>query len=725
MHSSVRAVEAYRRSRLIDNVTTDEDKVSPVYRLDEICTLLRNSPLDTVREMLEYTIKRLEHKNPIVKQKTLRFIKFSATKAGPEWKREIQRQAQIIRQLFHYRGTPDPLKGDALNKSVRETAHEAIAAIFGTEEKSPTVGDLGKRIQGFGSTNYEIPREEEKKSVLSGLVGFGSNSLKQAVDTLNNYNHYTGSTSNNKLPGSYRGGQNLRMSLTSERERPSFGKEETPYWDSRDGEADESRSDSSSIERSNSRPDIGGNRGNHNGGRGGNTAEDRLLDSLTHPGGVRLQPTRETLQTFTTAAQKLDAVNLVNSIEAKLKAHSWQVRFKALCLLEASIRSREQNKVLDSMVAMFEEDASAVVDSLQSPQTSLREKAKKVIEMLGSGLKEGLAEDSSESVKSPAGPKPAAPVNMPDLMDTNFDLLDDTESVQSTREVPNVEQAVKQQQAVQKDLLDETDWLNERPASAHNSEADPFAGMSLHNSEASVAHSGEGDLFSGLDVDGDNNRAGNGAVGGLGLDVNNNLFDGLSVASSKDTSGPQDDLFKLMGNLSTGNSSSSHEKDPLQQLPSKPPHQAMANNTMAGAPTAFQPQMPGIGTPGHVPPLAGVQPQMMFMPGMVPMGMPGLFPPNIFLQQALASGNMNFAVAGAFGQQQFAGGMPGLPTFGGMPQNNNANGGLTSRNYSDGFDFSGDPTARFSSLETPKEDTKAFDFISDHVSNVLGPKRSK
>lgn len=69
MQTSVRAVEAYRRSRLIDGVTSDEDKVAPVYRLEEICQVLRSSTLDTVREMLEHTLRRLEHKNPIVKQK--------------------------------------------------------------------------------------------------------------------------------------------------------------------------------------------------------------------------------------------------------------------------------------------------------------------------------------------------------------------------------------------------------------------------------------------------------------------------------------------------------------------------------------------------------------------------------------------------------------------------------------------------------------------------------
>jgi hypothetical protein len=71
-------------------------------------------------------------------------------------------------------------------------------------------------------------------------------------------------------------------------------------------------------------------------------------------------------------------------IESPLSLHSYskrllfQVRYKALCLIEASIRQREENKVLDSVTLMFEEDASAIVDSLQWPQASLREKAKKV-----------------------------------------------------------------------------------------------------------------------------------------------------------------------------------------------------------------------------------------------------------------------------------------------------------------------------------------------------------
>jgi len=41
METSRRAVESYWRSRLIDLAALDEDKVTPVYKLEEIRELLR------------------------------------------------------------------------------------------------------------------------------------------------------------------------------------------------------------------------------------------------------------------------------------------------------------------------------------------------------------------------------------------------------------------------------------------------------------------------------------------------------------------------------------------------------------------------------------------------------------------------------------------------------------------------------------------------------------
>lgn len=69
MDSGRRAVESYWRSRLIDGATSNEDKVTPVFKLEEICELLRYSPASIVKEVSEFVLKRLDHKSPIVKQK--------------------------------------------------------------------------------------------------------------------------------------------------------------------------------------------------------------------------------------------------------------------------------------------------------------------------------------------------------------------------------------------------------------------------------------------------------------------------------------------------------------------------------------------------------------------------------------------------------------------------------------------------------------------------------
>ncbi|OAY72539.1 VHS domain-containing protein [Ananas comosus] len=105
MDSSRRAVEAYWRSRMVDGVTSDEDKVAPVYKLEEICELLRASEASIVKEVSDCILKRLDHKSPIVKQKALRLIKYAVGKFRPEFRREMQRHSVAIKQLVHYKGS--------------------------------------------------------------------------------------------------------------------------------------------------------------------------------------------------------------------------------------------------------------------------------------------------------------------------------------------------------------------------------------------------------------------------------------------------------------------------------------------------------------------------------------------------------------------------------------------------------------------------------------------
>jgi len=82
METSRRAVESYWRSRLIDSATSDEDKVTPVYKLEEICELLRSSHVSIVKEVSDFVLKRLDHKSPIVKQKVLSKFRFFCSFSG-------------------------------------------------------------------------------------------------------------------------------------------------------------------------------------------------------------------------------------------------------------------------------------------------------------------------------------------------------------------------------------------------------------------------------------------------------------------------------------------------------------------------------------------------------------------------------------------------------------------------------------------------------------------
>lgn len=59
---------------MVDAATSDEDKVAPVYKLEEICQLLRSSHVSIVKEVSDFVLKRLDHKSPIVKQKVLSYF---------------------------------------------------------------------------------------------------------------------------------------------------------------------------------------------------------------------------------------------------------------------------------------------------------------------------------------------------------------------------------------------------------------------------------------------------------------------------------------------------------------------------------------------------------------------------------------------------------------------------------------------------------------------------
>ncbi|KAG1335049.1 VHS domain-containing protein [Cocos nucifera] len=687
MDSSRRAVEAYWRSRMVDGVTTDEDKVAPVYKLEEICELLRTSPVGIVKEVSDYILKRLDHKSPIVKQK------YAVGKSGNEFRREMQRHSAAIRQLFHYKGQLDPLKGDAQNKAVRDTAHEAIQAIFATDDNKAAapVEGLNKRIQGFGNTNFEMPTED-KKSFLSEVVELGSASIKQGLSTI------AAAHGIRKVDdGSYKG-PNLRWSLTTERD--SLDKYEGDEhlgasWTS----SAVSKNVSSGTWSSDSRMTITGTATHEDTGSshsGVKSREERLLETIVTSGGVRLHPTRDALQAFLTEALKLDAVSMSHALEMKLQSHLWQARMKAICVLDAILRKKDD--VHFSIIASyFSENRDTVVRCSELPQVSLREKAIKVLSLLDGEQTNG-ARNAGEPSDAKAAPAPI--VQMPDLIDTGDP--DDHGNEASTQKQGDQSTGNLTLPTPLVDGLFESDLISGLSTTEGKNEDDPFADVSFHVTEDKE----HDDLFSGLTVD---DKKSNIELNVL-ADNESELLDVLGVNSGQllqDTGADKRNVNDLMAGL-TLNGMAQDNKQPGPAGASGGAFPGVAfldGSSQAG-------QLPTRGAFTGILGSDTLHAQAPMQHGM---------PPNIMFNPAFAAQPMNYGAMGSFiAQQQLLFQNLGNLGSGFGHVAGNANGGYSSA-LPDIFQLSNNSVQSHGPImnSSKKEETKAFDFISMSMSLVM------
>ncbi|KAL8096466.1 protein MODIFIED TRANSPORT TO THE VACUOLE 1 [Apium graveolens] len=691
MDSSRRAVESYWRSRMIDTATSDEDKVTPVYKLEEICELLRSSHASIVKEVSEFVFKRLEHKSPVVKQKALRLIKYSVGKSGVEFRRELQRNSVAIRQLIHYKGQPDPLKGDALNKSVRATAQEALSAMFSTEDNKPAPSDdLTQRIQGFGNTNYEMP-SEDKKSFLSEVVGLGSATIKQGLNSLSQ-----APANKRNETGSYRS-PNLRRSLTTE----------IDYSDRYEGV--EYRSDTQPASRL-SNNNSGGtwgqdlktmdtaNSSSSSSHSDSKTREEKLLETIVTSGGVRLQPTRDALHLFLVQASKLDPLALCYALETKLQSHSWQVRVRAVCVLDAILRKKEDEN-FSVVASYFSDNKDVVVKCCESPQASLREKANKVLGILEGEQTGSIVGNPEKLVKAEA-----TAIQMPDLIDTgNSDGPPMHESIEAltTPAMPIVD-----------DLFGDGPSIGVS-TSAQNKDDDPFADVSFHtnNDKEHVD-----DIFSGMTTD---------SSGATGAHMTSNqngaeLFDifGSNLETSAKQINNKKDVNDLMSDLFI------KEKDVKQQGTSS---DGLSENIFSVTSTNLSHQVTNdTFNKAYGAQIAGTNP-------MLPAGtMPYNMSPGIMFNPAIPSQPINYGAMGnLLAQQQFLAAMSNYQQLGNLhPQNSGysqaveTQGGGYSSALPDVFNSTLPVQTSTSVMNgSKKEETRAFDFISDHLAAARDTKR--
>ncbi|KAK6125498.1 hypothetical protein DH2020_040732 [Rehmannia glutinosa] len=699
MDQSRRAVESYWRSRMVDGATSDEDKVTPVYKLEELCDLLRSSHVSIVKEVSEFVLKRLEHKSPIVKQKSHQIC-------GGKVRCRVQegdaKEFGCCRQLIHYKGQPDPLKGDALNKAVRETAQEALSALFSSDESkaAPVESSLGSRIQGFGSTNYEMP-SEDKKSFISEVVDIGSATIKQGLSSL------TQSPSLRKNDtGSYKS-PNLRRSLTRE----------SDYSDRYEGIGSHAETHNSSRFQKNAGSgnwgqDISASQAETSSGDSSSTynqktREEKLLETIVTSGGVRLQPTRDALHVFLVEASKLNALSLGHAIETKLKSPMWQVRMKAMCVLEAVLRKKDEEN-FSVIFSYFTDNNDVVVQCSESPQASLREKANKVLSLLGGEQGGGVINHVQRSAKTPQ------PSMMPDLIDTgdSVDLLavEDSKKAETESRITNTSTSTA---PLIDDLFGDS-FGGSESTKGQKLDDDPFADVSFHTSQDKdhVA-----DLFSGVAVDKSRITEAHTAA----HKTESEPFDFFNSSSevSQEHGNPRKDVNDLMGSLSINGN------DPFGK-PNGGTVEKGSEHVDSKSSVYQDNKVPNSVLNGDfASQAAGINATPMF-----PVGAMGYnFPSGLMFNPAFASHPMNYGAMGSlFAQQQFLATLSNFQQLGNLQSNTSfsaagSNAGISSP-IPDIFNpgmATQPPTSVMN--DSKREETKAFDFISDHLAAARDPRR--
>lgn len=679
---------------MIDAATSDEDKVAPVYKLEEICELLRSSHVSIVKEVSEFILKRLDHKSPVVKQKALRLIKYAVGKSGLEFRREMQRHSAAVRQLLHYKGHPDRLKGDALNKAVRDTAHEVISAIFSEQDnKAAPTEDLNTRIQGFGNTNFEMP-SEDKKSFLSEAVGLGSASIKQGLNSFTQ-----GQSFRKNENGSYKG-PNLQRSLTIESDNTNkYGPVEI---------GNESRLGISTKQGSGSwNPEIrvagtewnnGNSTSSHTKSK---TREERLLETIVTSGGVRLQPTRDAIHVFLAEAAKLDPMAISRALETKLQSPQWQVRVRAVCVLDSIVR-RKDNEPFSIVASYFSENKELLIRCSLSPQASLREKANKVLSFLDGEQAGTMAIDSGKSVKA----ETATAVQMPDLIDTgDSDYINGTNDSTHTQGAENTGSSTKEATHSIYDLLGDNVGSGVSISEERNDD-DPFADVSFHSGQGPDSTD---DIFKGLTI-GDKPDANQNHV-----TINESRPDLFDIFGSSDISSEQvnqrNDVNALMAGLSVNESEvkgtpGMPSEAILSDFKSNPGYQ-VTNDTLDGM----------VGSQ-----VTGISPNAMPLSSSLPFSIP----PGMMFNPAFPSQPINYvAMSNFLAQQQLLANMSNFQLNGNMNAQSVGSSYVTSNAspFPDIFQANFPTQAPNLMGSDLKEETKAFDFILDHLAAARDSKR--
>lgn len=323
--------------------------------MESLVELARTLDDDSVRDVVEHLVNRVEHKSPYVKRKALKVLKALVESGGGRVAKHVAKNASALRAAEQFTGAPHPSKGDSVNASVRSAAREVLAVTFarGGEPTSQRV-PLGRTLMTSATSGVTSGRANDDEdddayafrttpTKPTRREGVLEAPLEASLASTPKLNVSQGGTKWKPLrPPS----PETSMRASTSGAAPAVSSTSVPMSAAAtlDLLSDFAAGGAAPATQTTSKDVVVG------GGGGGGTfdvqrsEELRAINALCTPSGVRLAPLDGDIERFLSdGATNYDARSVVTALAEKLVTYAgndWKSAYRAACVVEYASRTR-------------------------------------------------------------------------------------------------------------------------------------------------------------------------------------------------------------------------------------------------------------------------------------------------------------------------------------------------------------------------------------------------
>jgi len=385
---------------LLNKATSSDETPTPGYMYGEIVQITHAGP-QACEQLEDYLLKKLPKDSAQVKLKCLRIIKNVCDKGRPDFKRNIQKKADIVKACLSYRGQPHPLKGDEPSKAVREEAEATLKVIFSSTQqnaygqirsdqganydanKFKSVSSTAYASSNYNQSGYQVEEDYSRGNRMSGYGNPAFNNrpreeptmFQKATDTA----WAIASKVSEKLPAALNRGRPSGGPSSMNGSVPPFGDSAMPGGPVWRPPTLPHNDHSASYANVQNRWGAGSGHERQPEREPAGEYESRLVDELCAPGGARVALSQPILDEFCQKCESLDSDAVADHLLRNLAEGEWQTKLKALCAVEALVDAN-----LDGITgAIYERGEDILPACKEVPQCHMR--AEKVLNLLGFG----------------------------------------------------------------------------------------------------------------------------------------------------------------------------------------------------------------------------------------------------------------------------------------------------------------------------------------------------